>query len=179
VLNSPLIWWHNWRTLTHLKDEALSPMGYMMERLPIAEPEDGIRNATMDAVEKICDLALKQQSTRRTILDWLRVEYEIDKPTLKLQSPIDLDSDGFVAEIRKIRGKKKPLTAAGLKVLRDEYARSIEPARRLAAEAMQLEYEISDLVNEAYGLTPEEIALMWATAPPRMPLPGPRHLAAS
>jgi hypothetical protein len=31
VLNSPLLWWHNWRTLTHLKDEALSPMGYMME----------------------------------------------------------------------------------------------------------------------------------------------------
>ena len=28
---------------------------------------------------------------------------------------------------------------------------------------------MSDLVNEAYGLTPEEIQLMWETAPPRMP----------
>jgi SAM-dependent methyltransferase len=26
VLNSPLMWWYNWRTLTQLKDEALSPM---------------------------------------------------------------------------------------------------------------------------------------------------------
>ena len=29
---------------------------------------------------------------------------------------------------------------------------------------------LSDLVNEAYGLTPDEVRLMWATAPPRMPL---------
>lgn len=28
VLNSPLMWWYNWRHLTHLKDEALSPMAY-------------------------------------------------------------------------------------------------------------------------------------------------------
>ena len=32
---------------------------------------------------------------------------------------------------------------------------------------------MSDLVNQAYGLTPEDVALMWATAPPRMPLGGP------
>ena len=29
---------------------------------------------------------------------------------------------------------------------------------------------LSDLVNAAYGLTPDEVALMWRTAPPRMPL---------
>ena len=31
------------------------------------------------------------------------------------------------------------------------------------------EGRLSDLVNDAYGLTPEDVALMWATAPPRMP----------
>ena len=98
---------------------------------------------------------------------------KIEKPTLKLQSPIDLDCDGFVAEVRKVRGKKKPLSAAALANLRDEYARSIEPARALAAEALTLENEISNLVNEAYGLTPEEVALMWQTAPPRMPINRP------
>ena len=29
--------------------------------------------------------------------------------------------------------------------------------------------ELGDLVNEAYGLTPDEVELMWKTAPPRMP----------
>jgi hypothetical protein len=43
---------------------------------------------------------------------------------------------------------------------------------------LALERDLSDLVNDAYGLTSEEIDLMWRTAPPRMPLsesstPGP------
>ena len=76
---------------------------------------------------------------------------------------------------RIIRGKQLPLTAAGLQALRGECARSIEPARVRAAEALKLECELSDLVNQAYGLTPGEIALMWKTAPPRMPIPMPAN----
>jgi hypothetical protein len=39
--------------------------------------------------------------------------------------------------------------------------------------ALSIEFRLSDLVNQAYGLTPEEIDLMWRTAPPRMPIPPP------
>ena len=49
----------------------------------------------------------------------------------------------------------------------------MEAARAFAAEALTLEHEVSNLVNEAYGLTPEEVALMWQTAPPRMPIAAP------
>ena len=55
--------------------------------------------------------------------------------------------------------------------MRDEYTRTIEPARVLTAETLTLERTLSDLVNQAYGLTPAEIELMWQTAPPRMPIP--------
>jgi len=41
-------------------------------------------------------------------------------------------------------------------------------ARR--AESLALERRLADLVNQAYGLTSEEVALLWDTAPPRMPL---------
>jgi hypothetical protein len=92
-----------------------------------------------------------------------------ETPSLRLQSPTELDSDAFVAEVKRIRGKIKPLSAAAIKSLRDEHARMIEPARVQAGEALQLERRLSDLVNEAYGLTPDEVALMWQTAPPRMP----------
>ena len=68
--------------------------------------------------------------------------------------------------------------ATALANLRAEYARSIEPARALAAEALKLENQLSDLVNEAYGLTPDEVALLWQTAPPRMPIPAPACSAA-
>ena len=43
----------------------------------------------------------------------------------------------------------------------------------LATEALRLERHLSDLVNAAYHLTPDEIALLWQTAPPRMPVGGP------
>ena len=53
--------------------------------------------------------------------------------------------------------------------LRAEHTQSIDPARALAAETLQLERTPSDLINTAYGLTPEEVKLLWATAPPRTP----------
>jgi hypothetical protein len=101
------------------------------------------------------------------------VEYAIEKPSNKLLALADLDSNTWVSEVKRIRGKKQPLTSAGLNVLRDEYTRTIAPARALAAEALTLERTLSDLVNQAYALTPAEIALMWQTAPPRMPIAPP------
>jgi len=75
--------------------------------------------------------------------------------------------------VKRIRGKMEPLTAAGLHALRGEYIRTIAPSRALAAETLNLERTLSDLVNQAYGLTPAEIELIWQTAPPRMPIPPP------
>ena len=173
VANSPAIWWFSWRAAVHGKDEALRFIKDYVRDLPIPPPTAEQRTEMDENIKRIIGLEAIRHQTRRDILDWLQVEYEIEKPTKKLKSPIDLDSDAFVAEVKKVRGKRKPLTAAGLKGLRDEYARSIEPAQKLAAEAVNVEHKISDLVNEAYGLTPDEIALMWKTAPPRMPISGP------
>jgi hypothetical protein len=55
----------------------------------------------------------------------------------------------------------------------ERIAKAIEPAYALAAEARVLERRISHLVNEAFGLSTEEIRLMWQTAPPRMPIDPP------
>jgi hypothetical protein len=57
-------------------------------------------------------------------------------------------------------------------VLREEHERTIVPAQALARETLDLEQQVSAVVNAAYGLTPEEVSLMWETAPPRMPIPG-------
>ena len=177
VLNSPLMWWYNWRFLPHMKDEALAPNPTVLEGVPIARPSDRVRELVTPRVDRLVKITDAQQHTRRTILDWLRVEHSIEKASLKLQAPTELDSDAFVAEVRRIRGKKNPLSSAALKTLRDEHARTIEPARTQAADALQLERQLSDLVNEAYGLTPDEVALLWDTAPPRMPFNGANPLA--
>jgi hypothetical protein len=101
------------------------------------------------------------------------VEYGIEKPSNKLLALTDLDSNTWVSEVKRIRGRKQPLSSAGLHALRDEYTHTIEPARALAAETLTLEHTLSDLVNQAYALTPAEIELLWKAAPPRMPIPPP------
>jgi hypothetical protein len=74
--------------------------------------------------------------------------------------------------------KRRKLTAADIAELKREHAATIEPARKARAEILALERKLSDLVNDAYGLTPEEVQLMWETAPPRMPL-APAEFASS
>jgi hypothetical protein len=39
-----------------------------------------------------------------------------------------------VADVKKIRVKKSPLSAAAVKSLRDEFTRTVEPAQALAGE---------------------------------------------
>ena len=76
-----------------------------------------------------------------------------------------------MAAVRKAgRGN---LSAAAIARLKREHTETVEPARRAAAEAAALERRLSDQVNTAYGLTPEDVALMWRTAPPRMPVAPP------
>jgi hypothetical protein len=99
------------------------------------------------------------------------MEYGIEKPSNKLLAVTELDSDTWVGEVKRIRGKKLPLTAAGVHALRDEYTRTIAPARALAAETLKLESTLSDLVNQANGLTAAEIDLMWKTAPHCVSIP--------
>lgn len=173
VLNSPLMWWHNFRFLPHMINDALTPQGFKMESLPIAIPTKKIRGATEKVARRLIQITKSQHTTCADLLDWLKVEFEIAEPNTKLQNPIGLDSDALIREVKKMRGKLKGLTNPQLKALRDEYARSIDPARLLADEARGLELQIHDLVNEAYGLSPDEVRLMWDTAPPRMPIARP------
>lgn len=173
VLNSPLMWWHNWRYLPHMKDEAMFPAAYLMEKLPIATPTAEQRTTAESAVRRLIALTTTRQASTRQTVDWLKVEFDVLKPTMKLQAPIDLDAESFVTEIKKSRGKGRTLTAQALAAVRSEYARSVEPLRRATTEAAVLEASLATIVNAAYGLTAEEVSLMWQTVPPRMPASPP------
>ena len=173
TLNSPAAWAFAWRKAQHGKDEALRFFNTFIEAFPIPIPTDGQRLSCNKAVAWLIEAAKDRHEITREILDWLQVEHEIADPSTKLQNPTGLDSDALIAEVRKVRGKKKPLSLAGVRNLREEHLRTILPAQALAAEARGLEREVSDLVNQAYGLTPDEVRLMWQTAPPRMPIDPP------
>ena len=172
-LNSPLIWWYSHRVFTQMLSGAISPMGYLFETLPIAPPTDSIPAEVELIVSRLIEIAKTNQETHRDVLQWLEITYIIDKFGQKLEDFSALSFAEFVAEIRKRMPKTKssdPLGVAGLKAVRETYNEYAPALQSRKAEALRLEHRLSDLVNQAYGLTPGEIDLMWKTAPPRMPI---------
>jgi hypothetical protein len=170
VVNSSLLWAYMWRNATHGKDEALRLIYSFTETLPIAPPTDEARGEAEEAVLHLISLARSGQEARRDTLDWLRVEFGVEKPGQKLQDFSALGPDAFVDEVRKRRPKGEGrLTPGALRDLKNGYAEMANPVLQARTEAADLESRLSDLVNEAYGLSAEEVALMWKTAPPRMP----------
>jgi hypothetical protein len=157
-----------------MKDEAFSPLAELMEQLPIASPSDAIRAEVEPAVERLIAITRANQEARRDTLDWLRTEFSVEAPGQKLEDFAALDEVAFVEEVRKRRPKAAgKLSPAGLKALRAGYTEQGAPVRQRQAEALKLERRLADPVNQAYGLTPEEVELMWRTAPPRMPVGQP------
>jgi hypothetical protein len=169
-VNSPLLWAYLWRNATHGKDEALRLIYSFTETLPIAPPPDEVRGEAEEAVERLISLTRSGQEARHDTLDWLRVEFGVEKPGQKLGDFATLGPDAFVEDVRKRRPKGEGrLTPGALRDLKNGYAEMAGPVRQARVEAAGLERKLSDLVNEAYGLTVEEVDLLWKTAPPRMP----------
>jgi type I restriction-modification system DNA methylase subunit len=171
VLNSPLMWWHNWRYLGHMKDEALSPAGAKMEQLPIAPPDEEARAVAEDHVPQLVAFVKEDHEVRSTVLEALRTQMKVEAPGQKLEAFEALSRDELVVEVTKRRpkgaGKLKPTDLKYLGAIYDEYAAPIQDRRR---RALAMERRLADLVHRAYGLTPDEVELLWATAPPRMPV---------
>jgi hypothetical protein len=170
VMNSPLMWWYCWRYLPHMKDETLSPVGVKMEALPIASPSDAARAEAEPAVARLVAITKAENDSRAAVLDSLRMQFAVAEPGNKLSDFASLDGDAFVQEVLKRRPKAAgKLKAADVKALREMYGDEALPIQGRRREALALERRLSTLVNEAYGLTAEEVALLWSTAPPRMP----------
>jgi hypothetical protein len=116
-------------------------------------------------------VSIRQVSLAVTSLhDWLRHEFGLSRPGRAIAMPHMLDADGFVTAVRSALPKSRRWSAAEIARLKNEYGATVIPAGNASADILALERKLADLVNAAYGLTPDEVALMWRTAPPRMPL---------
>ena len=56
------------------------------------------------------EITTRQQQTQRTLLDWLRMEYAIEKPSNKLLAATELDSDTWVSAL--VIGSSQPFEAS-------------------------------------------------------------------
>ncbi|MBP1467705.1 Eco57I restriction-modification methylase domain-containing protein [Candidatus Chloroploca sp. M-50] len=171
VLNSPLMWAYMWRNVIHGKDEVLRLKNIYMEQLPIAPPTDATRAEVEPAVARLIAITQADQQARRELRQWLGNEFEITKLGRKLEAFEELDAAAFADEVAKRRPKgSTALSAAAQQALHTAHAEYATPLQARAHEALTLERRLAELVNAAYGLTPEDVELLWATAPPRMPV---------
>jgi hypothetical protein len=120
------------------------------------------------------NIAREKHAARRALRDWLTVTWELPKPPAALTVPFALSADAYAQALRAaLPAGRRTLSAAAVAAIRAEHAETVAPVAARLAEASRLENELSRLVNQAYGLTPEDEQLMWSTAPPRMPIAPP------
>jgi hypothetical protein len=170
VLNSPLLWTFLWRRAVHGKDEALRLFSDFVETVPIAPPLAGHVEVAEPAIVRLTEIVAADRRARQDLLHWLRTEFDVSSPGQRLEEFAHLSEEEFVVEVRKRRpGKAARLTPTSLRELKDGFGDMAGPIRERRHEAATLERRLAHLVNQAYGLTAEEVALLWETAPPRMP----------
>ena len=99
------MWWHNWRYLVHLKDEALSPSGVKIVHVAIPRPSESELAETTAAVEETTSLTIQTSDAIEAVLDSLRVQYDVEKTGNKLADFASLSCDEFVREVSKRRPK--------------------------------------------------------------------------
>ena len=173
VLQSPAQWYFQYRSFPHKKDETIAMDIPYIRTIGIPP----LNSADVITVDELVGALLQRTSAIRAadhaIADWLRHEIGLAKLPTSLAEASRLNSDSFVASVRASLPKRAGLSPSRLAQLRAAFADIAEPARLLRASALGDERALSDIVNRAYGLTAEDIALMWRTAPPRMPLAPP------
>lgn len=173
-MNSPLGWWFAWRGAQHGKDEALRYFSTFMERFPIARGDERSLLIAESHVEILENTARGKHAAQRALRDWLTITWEMTRPPGILTDPFALSVDAFAQALRAaLPARRRNLSAAAVAAIRAEYAETVAPVAARLAEVSRLENELSCLVNRAYGLTQEDEHLMWATAPPRMPIAPP------
>lgn len=173
VLNSPAAWYLSWRHFPHMKDEALSNDAVKIVSMPIPVVLPGDAEAANEAAGRLIESTATIRAADYGLGDWLKHEFGFVKLPAVLAQASRLDSDAFIAAVRAALPKRAGITPTRLAQLRAAFAEAAEPARATRAAALGDERTLSNIVNRAYGLTPEDIALMWRTAPPRMPLASP------
>lgn len=157
----------------HKKDEALALDIPYVEVFPIPPVSAPDAQKVEGEVAVLSDLTTAIRTADHTLADWLRVDQGLAKLPGALVEASRLDADGFVAAVRAALPKREAFGPLRLARIRDAFTEVAEPARAARTAALGHEHTLSALVNRAYGLSDEEVALMWRTAPPRMPVPPP------
>lgn len=159
ALNSSLMWWYQWYTAPHMKDDAFALQKYYVEQLPVAE-------VSGEHAEGLCKLSRERQRRESEFLEWLRHELGLARLTERVQRYWEDEEEGFLSALRASGAELSPRQ---LRRVKEEWQQARSAYVPLVARARRLERELHEEVMRAYGLSARERELVRQTAPPRDP----------
>ena len=169
VLNSSLQWWHLTRVLPHMKDEALSPAIFLMENLHVPAGTAAQMQSLQGPVKLFLELSGQNHALEVELADDAAGRFSTPADDATLASYLPRTAEAFTTRVLKLAGVKQPAAKVAEEVAafhRQYRTRQIE----LLSRQLELERKLAMLVEDAYGLTPEERALLRSTRPVRDPL---------
>lgn len=170
VANSPVAWTWLWRTALHGRDHVLRLTPSALDALPVPEAAGELRREIETSVERVIELTSERRALVGELMGWLRHEHGIISPDEALLGFADLNATAFVDAVRAHRPRHaEPLPPRQVGILRNAHAEYAPRLTAVQARAAGLERRLTQLVVRAYALKPDEVELMWATAPPRTP----------
>lgn len=163
VLSSPLMWWVLTRALPHMKDEALSPAGYLMENLRIELGASDQQRMLVNLVSSLIDQARQIQCFEVKTVEAAQHELQAKDADERVVHWLALPPDAFAARVRRLPGARPEAGIAFQRKARVNQVRLLQAQRAL-------EQQLAKAVEDIYGLTAEERCLLRATRPVRDPL---------
>lgn len=168
VLNSPLMWAVLTRVLPHMKDEALTPSGFIMENVRISLPEGKAGQKTEQIASQLLQLKADEHEWEMRVCaqvgGYTGLPMDDDRCIQWLTRP----AADFVRLVRQ--NAMSSLSPAAEEELHRFYDAAREEQHRRLSQQLTLEKQIATLVEDAYDLSAEERQLLRETRPVRDPI---------
>jgi hypothetical protein len=129
-----------------------------VEQLPIILINVDKQKPFIEKTDKMLELNKDLMNELDGFKDWLKLTYEINKVSKKLDKYYELSFDDFLDEVKKkkvdVKSRKK------YEALKKEFETSIMIINPLVKQIMENDKEIEQMVYKLYGLTEEEIKII-------------------
>lgn len=129
------------------------------EQIPIPRISEESRASLEEITEEMLWLNQELQTLQSKFKRTLEREFNLQKPTKKLQDWHNLTYTDFIKELTK---QKIALTLAQKAEWEDYYAQEQHKAQTLQTQIQQTDQQIDHMVYQLYGLTNDDIAIIEA-----------------
>jgi len=169
VLNSPLMWWQLTRVLPHMKDEALSPAGFLMEGIRVTTGSPSESDKIRRLVRELMEGADRLHEWEQEAIASAEERFGMPASDRRLVQWLAVGPDTFVDRVTKAADTGRP-SAKAQEGITDFQQASRARQIELLTHQLPLEKRLAGLVEDVYGLTSEERELLHATRPVRDPI---------